>query len=196
MKKRTMALVAAMLLIVGVVIGSTVAWLTAKSETVVNTFTTSDINIKLEETKGTTTDKKNYSFKMVPGYTIEKDPKVTVLPGSEECFLFVKLEKSTDPKFDDYMTYGIAGGWTPVKNVANVYWRKVTAEDIKNSTAYSVLQNDEVTVNTSVTKSNMDTLKSKNEFPKLTITAYASQLYETNGREFSPEKAWENISKN
>lgn len=75
MKKRTMALLAAMLLIVGVVIGSTLAWLTAKTETVTNTFTTSDINIELKETKGTKTDNTHYSFKMIPGYTIEKDPE-------------------------------------------------------------------------------------------------------------------------
>ena len=75
MKKRTMALLAAVLLVVGVAIGGTLAWLTAQSDTVVNTFTTSDIEIELKEDIGKTS---NYQFKMIPGYTIDKDPKVTV----------------------------------------------------------------------------------------------------------------------
>ena len=50
MKKKGLALVLALtLLVVGAVAG-TLAWLTAKSDTVVNTFTTSDITVKLKET--------------------------------------------------------------------------------------------------------------------------------------------------
>nr|MDY5756504.1 hypothetical protein [Eubacteriales bacterium] len=89
MKKKGLALVLALtLLVVGVVAG-TLAWLTAKSDVVTNTFTTSDINITLEETEGGT----NKEFKMIPGWTIEKDPKVTVVAGSEDCYLFVKVEE-------------------------------------------------------------------------------------------------------
>ena len=52
MKKKGLALVLALtLLVVGAVAG-TLAWLTAKSDTVVNTFTTSDITVKLKETTG------------------------------------------------------------------------------------------------------------------------------------------------
>lgn len=79
-----MALVAAMLLIVGVVIGSTLAWLTAKTDSVVNTFTPSNIDITLAETP-------DVVYKMVPGSTIDKDPVATVLKGSEKCYLFVKV---------------------------------------------------------------------------------------------------------
>ena len=66
MKKKTIALVLACVICVGIGIGGTLAWLTATTDDVTNTFTTSDINITLAETK---TD-----FKMVPGCTIEKDP--------------------------------------------------------------------------------------------------------------------------
>ena len=68
------------------------------TEAVTNTFTTSDINIELKETKN--------HFQMIPGWNIEKDPKVTVKTGSEACYLFVKLEKSTN--FDTFMTYEMA----------------------------------------------------------------------------------------
>ena len=71
MKKKGLALILALtLLTVGIVAG-TLAWLTAKSDTVTNTFTTSDITVKLQETTGT-------SYKMIPGYDLEKNPKAWV----------------------------------------------------------------------------------------------------------------------
>lgn len=87
MKKKTLALFLALTLVLVGVIGGTVAWLTDTTESVVNTFTDSDIDITLEETTGE-------DYKMVPGYTISKDPQVTVETSSEKCYLFVKLEKS------------------------------------------------------------------------------------------------------
>ena len=95
MKKKTLALFLVLALAFGGVIGGTVAWLTDKSDTVVNTFTDSDIDITLTESTGT-------EYKMVPGYTISKDPKVTVKADSEKCYLFVKLDKSNN--FDSFLT--------------------------------------------------------------------------------------------
>ena len=51
MKKRTLALLVALVLVVGCIIGGTLAWLTAKTDAVVNTFTTSDIDVTLTETE-------------------------------------------------------------------------------------------------------------------------------------------------
>lgn len=180
-KKKVLALVLAMVLVVVGVAAGTLAWLTAKSDTVTNTFTTSDIKVKLEETKN--------NFKMIPGYDIQKDPKATVLAGSEECFLFVKLEKSAN--FDDFMTYEMADGWTLVEGQTNVYSRKVVTADI--GTAYSVLKGDKVTVKGEVTKAMMEGL-SANTLPTLTITAYASQLHKDAAMEFTAAEAWANVN--
>lgn len=182
MKKRTMALLAAVLLIVGGIIGGTLAWLTAKTTPVVNTFTTSDINITLAETTGST-------YKMIPGWTINKDPKATVLTGSEDCYLFVKLDKTAN--FDTYMTCQVADDWTALTGVSDVYYRVVTAAEM--GTAYSVLKDDTVTVLGTVTKEMMNSLTADN-YPKLTVTAYASQLYKNNTEKFTAAEAWENIS--
>lgn len=170
----------AVLLLIGCIAGGTIAWLTATSDQVVNTFTTSDISIKLEETEK--------DFKMIPGYTIGKDPKATVLSGSEECWLFVKLEKSTN--FDSYLTYEMADGWTLVDGQTNVYARKVESANI--GTAYSVLKDDQVSVKGEVTKAMMETAKNNN--PTLTITAYASQLHKNATEEFTVEQAWANVN--
>ena len=181
MKKRTLVLLLAVASVIVCVIGGTLAWLTATSDQVKNTFTTSDIDITLEETTGA-------DYKMVPGYTIAKDPKATVLAGSEECYLFVKLEKSTN--FDDYLTYQMADGWTALTNVEGVYYRVVNTANM--GTAYSVLLNDQVTVKNSVTKEMMETAEA--DQPTLTVTAYASQLHKNNSQDFTAAEAWENVS--
>lgn len=182
MKKKGLALLVALVLVIGCVIGGTLAWLTAKSDVVTNTFTTSDIKVELKETTGT-------EYKMIPGYTISKDPKATVLSGSEECYLFVKLEKSQN--FDKYMTYEMADGWELVSGETNVYFRKVLTADMGK--AYSVLKGDQVTVKDSVTKEQMNALNADGaEKPTLTITAYASQLHKSATVTFSPSEAWDN----
>lgn len=185
MKKKGLALVLALtLLVVGVVAG-TLAWLTAKSDTVVNTFTTSDIKVELEETTGT-------DYKMIPGYTISKDPKATVLSGSEECYLFVKLDKSAD--FDTYLEYAIADGWTKGDGTdipTNVYYRVVAASS--SDQAFDVIKDNQVTVKDTVTKEMMNGLTA-NTYPKLTVTAYASQLHKNATQTFDAATAWSNIA--
>ena len=185
MKKKSLALVLALtLLVVGVVAG-TLAWLTAKSDVVTNTFTTSEIKVKLEETTGE-------EYKMIPGYTISKDPKATVLTGSEKCYLFVKLDKSAN--FDTYLEYVIADGWTKLDGVTDtVYYRVVDGTTNQIGKAYNVLANDQVTVKGEVTKERMKALTT-DTYPTLTITAYASQLYKNATDKFSALEAWNNIA--
>lgn len=188
MKKKGLILVLAVILLLASVGTGTLAWLTAKSDTVTNTFTTSDIKVELKETK---TD-----FRMIPGYTIDKDPKATVLAGSENCYLFVKLVKSDN--FDDFMTYTIAEGWTEltgVTGVTGVYYRVVDGTTNQIGTAYSVLAGDRVTVNGSVTKQMMNAIADGAESaPTLTVTAYASQLMKNNTERFTAVEAWANLS--
>ena len=184
MKKKGLAMVLALVLLAVCAVSGTLAWLTAKSDVVTNTFTTSDIKVKLEESTGT-------NYKMIPGYTIRKDPEATVLTGSEECYLFVKLEKSQN--FDTFLTYEMAEGWKSVPGETNVYFRKVLTADI--GTPYSVLKGDQVTVKDSVTKEQMNALDVGGVAkPTLTITAYASQLHKNATTEFTAAEAWANVN--
>lgn len=180
MKVKTIAMILASVMIVVGMVSGTLAWLTASADEVVNTFTTSTINVELTETK---TD-----FKMVPGYDIAKDPKAKVLTGSEECWLYVKLEKSSN--FDNYLTYEMADGWTLVDGQSNVYARKVETANI--GAEYSVLKGDKVTVKGDVTKAMMETAETNR--PTLTITAYASQLNKNSTEKFTAAQAWGNIT--
>ena len=142
-------------------VGGTVAWLTTQTREVNNTFTTSDINITLTESTGT-------EYKMIPGWTITKDPKATVAAGSEDCYLFVKAEKSDN--FDTFMTYEIADGWTPLNGETDVYYRVIDSDEEREK-EYSILKDDQVKVDGEVTK---DQMKASNGTkPTLTFTAYA-----------------------
>ena len=164
---KVFALVLAAALVLGAGIGGTLAWLTDKTDSITNTFTVGDINIELTETTGGT-DKQ---FKMVPGNQIEKDPKVTVKAGSEACWLFVKIEKSTN--FDTFLTYSVAEGWTKFDGVTDtVYYREVDAATA--DTSFSVLANNQVSVKENVTKAQMNALMPAT-YPTLTFTAYAVQ---------------------
>ena len=181
MKKKSLALLLAIAIVVVGAVAGTVAWLTDRTPSVTNTFTTSDINIELKETKN--------NFQMIPGWNIAKDPKVTVKTGSEACYLFVKLEKSTN--FDTFMTYEMAAGWTALPEAPGVYYRKVAAAEA--DTTFEVLKGNQVTVKGTVTKAQMNDLTA-DTYPTLTVTAYASQLYKNNTQEFTVAAAWANIA--
>lgn len=161
----------ALVLVIGCVAGGTVAWLVAKTEPVVNTFTYGNIDITLTETTGT-------SYKIIPGTDITKNPKVTVKGGSEACWLFVKVEEvgaistiTTDP-----VHYAIDTGWAQLKDkdgkdVSGVYYRLVDAVD--NDTAFKVLKDNKIIVSGELTKETINGYAVQQ--PTLKITAYAVQ---------------------
>lgn len=202
-----------LMLLVGGIIGGTVAWLTAQTKEVKNVFTASDINITLTETER--------EYKMIPGWTVEKDPVVTVEGGSEDCWLFIKVEKSEN--LDDYIIWDIdPNNWKPLEGTTDVYYCKVTDvtadRSIKVLGYYTTDQSDttkgefhpnEVLVKNTVTKEMMDSIDgidsegktgskaAEDEIaarPTLTFTAYAVQLWKNNTEEFTAVEAWEKVS--
>lgn len=162
--KKTLTVVIALVLVVVMSVAGTVAYLTATTDPITNTFTVGNINITLTET---TSD-----FKMVPGNDIAKDPKVTVVGGSEACWLFVKVEKSAN--LDSFVIYDIADGWTALTGVDGVFYREVAASE--SNQEFAVLKDNKVTVKDTVTKAMMDALNVEGATkPTLTFTAYAVQ---------------------
>lgn len=159
MKKKTLALVLALTLLVAGVVGGTLAWLTDQTDEVKNTFTVGDINIDLAET--------TTNYKMVPGNTIAKDPTVTVKANSEACWLFVQVTESEN--LNNFITYTIANGWTELES--GVYYREVPASDADQT--FPVLAGNAVTVKSDVTKEMLE--NAKTNAPTLTFKAYAVQ---------------------
>lgn len=224
MKKRTVALLLTMVLALGCGIGGTLAWLLAKTDPVVNTFTTSDIDIKLEETDPENDNNQtNNKYKMIPGHDISKNPKVTVLANSEDCYLFIQVhekdgvvaDKTTEVAFDEYITYKVNDSqdeWIQLKDstgadIEGVYYRVVEASDedqafgiIGYTDASGAFVEDKVLVNSGVTKEMMEALQVEGAtLPTLTFTAYAAQLYKTNisgavnDGKFYPYEAWDAV---
>ena len=162
--KKKLTTVLAIVLVVALSVAGTYAYLTDKTGPVVNTFTVGNVNIDLTET---TTD-----YKMIPGMTIHKDPMVTVKENSEDCWLFVKVEKSAN--FDSFLKYDMDDGWTALPNVDGVFYRPVEAGAADQD--FAVLANDTVTVKPDVTKDMMDAIDNGTAAkPTLTFTAYACQ---------------------
>lgn len=159
---KAFAAVLALVLVLGCALGGTVAWLVAKSDPVVNTFTYGDININLEETTGS-------SYKIIPGVDIAKDPKVTVEADSEACWLFVKVDE-VGTFVADKVTYSVADGWTALTGQPGVYYREVGA--VTADTDFYVLKDNVVKVSDTLTKEDIKDITTR---PTLTFTAYAVQ---------------------
>ena len=96
-KAKLLTTLAAVALIGAIGVGSTFAYLSSKTETVVNTFTVGNVVITLDEkdtddsTPNAERDKANAYTDMIPGSSYEKDPTVHVAANSEECYVFVKV---------------------------------------------------------------------------------------------------------
>lgn len=95
MKTKSKALLltlCAVLLVAASVLG-TMAYLTS-TDTVTNTFTVGKVEIKLDETDVTNQTGSRVqanSYKLMPGTTYTKDPTVTVLKGSEDSYVRMKV---------------------------------------------------------------------------------------------------------
>lgn len=187
MKKRTIAVLMSVVMLMGVTIGGTIAWLTSKSDPVTNTFTVGDINIILDEkdVDDSTEDKDrdlDNEYKMVPGVEYEKDPKVTVLANSEPCYVYVKVIENNN-------TFNVADATvTPIEyEIDTEYWKLV--DDANKIYKYkevidtltlgekfqteSVLVNEKITINDELTKAMMAQFGQNK--PVLTFKACAVQ---------------------
>ena len=95
----------AVLLVAGSVMG-TLAYLTSTTEKVTNTFTAGNVTITLDEAEvdeygvvkaGAARVTAN-KYKLIPGHTYTKDPTIKVAAGSEDCWVFAKLENGLGDK--------------------------------------------------------------------------------------------------
>lgn len=195
MKTKTIALLLAVALVFGGIVGGTVAWLVDSTETVTNTFTAAGIDITLTETYNTDTDDddKNdaWEAQLIPGKEYTKDPMVAVVrPTTDvDIYLFVKFEETNNPA--TYLTYISTltkdNGWTQGNGTEipnNVWYRTVKADD--DAISWNLLVGNKVTVK-DLQKNQMP---NENLLPSLTYTAYAIQ---TEGSA-DAATAWEKIS--
>lgn len=171
--RRALLSLSLVLVMMMVAVGGTIAWLTDATTAITNTFTDSNVNITLTEPAGVTP---NYEFTMVPGSPITKDPQVTVDQGSEPAWIFVKIEKSTTPVFDNYLEYEIdTSKWIELSGPEGEIWYGYNEVQEYGDDAIHILKGDKVTVKTSVTEDMMNAIRGENSKPTIKFTAYAIQ---------------------
>lgn len=149
MKNKNKALLLALCaaLLVGATVLTTIAWLTSTG-TVTNTFTVGNVKIELWEAKtdalgekfyvvsgDTSSEIDNYvsatpvkenEYTLRPGHEYKKEVYIETLPGSEPCYLFVKVENGLEGSETDAVGKTIEeqmyqNGWVPVEDHPNVW---------------------------------------------------------------------------
>ena len=162
MKKKLIMAVLSLSCVVTLGIGSVIAYFSSHSGPVVNSFTVGMVELTLMETTGDT-------YQMIPGATVEKNPVVTVLGGSEDCYVYVQLERTGN--LDSYVTYELDDGWHVLGGIDGVYYRQVSHSAVNKS--YHVFKNDQLMVKSNLTKEKLAAI-GENECT-MTVTAYAIQ---------------------
>ena len=172
--KKALAILLCAALLVGGTIAGTVAYLTAKTDPVTNTFTAGNVAITLDEEKlGTTTGERTTTgntYHLIPGETYKKDPTVHVAANSEDSWIFVKVENG----LAGYEVTGdgsieaqiLAKGWTKLE--AGVYYKEYEKQDsVKDLVVFETF-----TINSNQV---LGDTWSKVKDAKVIVTAYAVQ---------------------
>lgn len=182
--KKALTMLLSLVLVLGCVVGGTLAWLVTSSETITNTFSVGDINITLSETTGS-------SYKILPGGNSAKDPTLKIQEGSEKCWVYVLVNN----------TVVLDGTVVATPNINEDDWSVVGTSGTKTLYRYKGIvdaSSEEQTLNvfTSVTYANTITKENIEDLTgtQIVITGYAHQSENTNQSVAeTAAKAWAGI---
>lgn len=193
-KKALLMMLCAVMLVVASVMG-TMAYLTSQ-DSVTNTFTVGNVQIKLDEAKanpdgalvqGADRVKAN-SYKLLPGHTYNKDPMVTVLKGSESSYVKMTVTFTKAAALDEIFKPGAdmmsifkgydSTNWIYKGNTENTtdntrtyeFWYKETVAALDADVALDALF-DSITVPGTITNTQLATIAGMT----ITVNAYAIQ---------------------
>ena len=194
--KKTIAIVALVVLVAVASVLGTLAYLTS-TDTVKNTFTVGKVNITLDEAEvdmngvAVTPAKrvKKNEYKLMPGHTYTKDPMVTVLAGSEPSYIKMTVTFSKANELDAIFAptgadltsifngYDSAN-WIYKDNTKDAtadtrtyeFWYKETVGAPTADVALDALF-DSITIPGEITQAQLETIKDMT----ITVTAYAIQ---------------------
>lgn len=173
-KTKALALALCAVLLVVTTVFVTMAYLTSTTDVVTNTFTVGKVTITLDEAKVDEYGKEvegedrvdANTYKLIPGHTYTKDPTVHVTEGSENCWLFVKVENGLEDIIDAETigTQMSKNGWSLVDGETNIYaYSEIATAETRD---YKVFNNFKIKGEAAV-----DSYNNKN----ITIQAYAIQ---------------------
>ncbi len=183
--KKVFLTVLVVVLVFGCGVGTTLAWLIAQTNTVTNTFAVGNITIDLQETvdgepaSAKRNPVKNDNYKIVPGASQSKDPKVIVEKGSEKCYVYVCVENNLVVNGTIVGTLNIdtLNKWRVVGTSGNktVYCYKEAVDATNDNVKLPVF--DTVTYADTIAVGDMDDLAGKT----VVISAYAHQSENVGG---------------
>lgn len=212
MKKKTIALVLACILCVGIGIGGTLAWLTATSGAVTNTFTAAKLGeVTITETDTTTGEATatGQNYLLTPGVDIPKDPKLSFTRTDSKgvaAFVFVKVTAAnwtpdsthmaftiSDDNGNKQLEWGIASGWTYLQtdnDGSHVYYQRV-AENAALENVY-IMKDNKISVSGDyITTANINDLAGK---MGITFTPSAIQQEKSSSATFGADEAWAKLN--
>ena len=132
-KKLMMAL--SLVLVAALSITGTIAWLTATTNQVTNTFTVGKIAMEMDEAATNEfgvvipgEDRRDANeYKLIPGHTYVKDPTVYIEGDSEACYVFIHVKNEIDAieavGDTDIETQILAKGWRTVTGQDGCYYK-------------------------------------------------------------------------
>lgn len=163
--KKTLTILATLALVAAISIGGTLAYLTAKTDAVTNTFTFGNMSLTLDETY-------EKDSKIYPGAKIAKTPVVSVGAKSEPCYVYAKIDNG----FGTYAKLDISDDWSLVSGTTNIYRYKDVVDNSASDTAEALTALfTTVTIDgESVTTENIEDVAGS----KIVIDAFA---YQANG---------------
>lgn len=195
--RKILLMAACAVLLVCISVGATVAYLTS-TDSVMNTFTVGNIQIKLDEAKANpdgslvpNVDRvKANSYKLLPGHTYNKDPMVTVLSGSESAYIKMTVTFSKANELDAIFASVGGADLTSIFNgydATNWIYKGNTKDSEKNTRTYEFWYKeavgaptadvpldalfDSITVPGTITNAQLATIKDMT----ITVNAYAIQ---------------------
>ena len=169
--KKIIIAVLAVVVVLACMVGVISAYLTKKTQTIVNTFTYGNVNITLTEEGAVENEQ---SFKMIPGQTITKNADVTVKAGSEACYVYIEVvvANNTSSEEQQFISFAMDAAWTQLGETNIYYTDIINLVDVQEDTVLSVFNADTITVNGDITAEELAAIVNQ---PTISLTAYAVQ---------------------
>lgn len=130
-KKKLIPLLSAVALVAVIGVGSTLAYFT-DNDSANNVVTMGHVNIELDEPEFSAANEDNTITNVVPNQTITKDPTITVVAGSESCYLRAKIditELNADQTADLLENTNIGEDWVLAEDGYYYYQNAVSKSD-------------------------------------------------------------------
>lgn len=195
-KTRSILTVCLALALVATAVMGTIAYMTAQ-DSKLNTFTVGSFNKPVDPENPTAGKLDSYilekkwdataEHKLIPGSSVDKDPKVGIGAGSEEAWVYVYVKNAVlkDTVTDKYVTFKLNGTWEAVEG--QVVKGDVDGTYVSGLFKYkTTIGADESTLWTTTVFDAVDVSANANttdfaENPQMTVYAFIHQAKDGNG---------------